>query len=204
MTARLNALCVFCGSSLGSSELYREGTRGFGAELALRGIDLVWGGGHVGLMGVVADAVLDGGRRAIGVIPQFMVGRELAHPRASELIVVDSMHTRKATMAARADGFVLLPGGLGSFEEFFEVLTWAQLELHQKPIGVLNLAGYFDPLLELLQHASREGFIHHRSLDLLVNAEEPAALLDRLDARRAMLEASPAARARLSDPLDKT
>jgi uncharacterized protein (TIGR00730 family) len=190
MTARLNALCVFCGSSLGASEVYREGARAFGAELARRGVDLVWGGGHVGLMGVLADAVLDGGRRAIGVIPQFMVGRELAHPRASELVVVDSMHTRKATMAARADAFVLLPGGLGSFEEFFEVLTWAQLELHDKPIGVLNLAGYFDPLLELLSHASREGFVHHRSLGLLVSAEDSASLLDQVDARRAALPAS--------------
>jgi len=190
MTARLNALCVFCGSSLGSSDVYRQGALAFGAELARRGVDLVWGGGHVGLMGVIADAVLDGGRRAIGVIPQFMVGRELAHPRASELAVVDSMHSRKATMAARADAFVLLPGGLGSFEEFFEVLTWAQLELHDKPIGVLNLAGYFDPLLELLSHASREGFVHHRSLDLLVSAQHPTSLLDQLEARRVATPAS--------------
>jgi uncharacterized protein (TIGR00730 family) len=189
MTA-LNALCVFCGSSLGSSDVYRQGALAFGAELARRGVDLVWGGGHVGLMGVIADAVLDGGRRAVGVIPQFMVGRELAHPRATELVVVDSMHSRKATMAARADAFVLLPGGLGSFEEFFEVLTWAQLELHDKPIGVLNLAGYFDPLLELLSHASREGFVHHRSLDLVVSAEEPASLLDQLEARRVARPAS--------------
>jgi uncharacterized protein (TIGR00730 family) len=204
MSPRLKALCVFCGSSLGGAEVYREGTRRFGTELAKRGVDLVWGGGHVGLMGVIADAVLDGGRRAIGVIPQFMVGRELAHPRASELVVVDSMHTRKATMAARADGFALLPGGLGSFEEFFEVLTWAQLELHRKPIGVLNLAGYFDPLLELLQHASREGFVHHRSLDLLVSAEEPGELLDRLEARRATLRSSPVADAPAEDALDRT
>lgn len=180
MTTALNALCVFCGSSLGSSELYRDGARAFGSELARRGIDLVWGGSHVGLMGVVADAVLAGGRLAIGVIPHFMFDRELAHRGASELIVVDSMHARKATMAARADGFVLLPGGLGSFEEFFEVYTWAQIGLHRKPIGVLNLAGYFDPLLELLNHATRQGFVQAQNLELLVTDRDASALLDRL------------------------
>ncbi len=181
MTAALNAVCVFCGSSFGSSEIYGAGARAFGSELAQRGIDLVWGGSHVGLMGVVADAVLDGGRLAIGVIPEFMLDRELAHRGASEPIVVDSMHTRKATMAARADAFVLLPGGLGSFEEFFEVYTWAQIGLHHKAIGVLNLAGYFDPLLELLQHAAREGFVQPKNLRLLVTDAEPAGLLDKLD-----------------------
>ena len=183
MTSGMNALCVFCGSSRGSAELYREGSRAFGQELARRGIDLVWGGAHVGLMGVVADAVLAGGRLAIGVIPGFMLDRELAHRGASELIVVDSMHSRKATMAARADGFVLLPGGIGSFEEFFEVLTWAHIGLHEKPIGVLNLGGYFEPLLELLRHGTREGFIHERSSELLVSASDPVLLLDQLEAR---------------------
>lgn len=186
-TLRFDALCVFCGSSFGNSDVYRSGARAFGGELAKRGIDLVWGGGRVGLMGVVADAVLDGGRRAIGVIPHFMVERELAHPRASELVTVDSMHARKAAMAERSEGFVLLPGGLGSFEEFFEVLTWAQLELHQKPIGILNLQGFFDPLLELMRHSSREGFIHAKNLDLVVSASEPAPLLDVLEARLAVL-----------------
>lgn len=175
------ALCVFCGSSRGAAPGYEEGTRRFGAELARRGIELVWGGGHVGLMGAVADAVLDGGGRALGVIPGFMVERELGHARASELVVVESMHERKATMAARAHGFVLLPGGLGSYEEFFEVLTWAQLGLHQKPIGVLNLHGYFDPLFALLRHGERAGFVKAKNLESLVCEAEPVALLDRLE-----------------------
>jgi uncharacterized protein (TIGR00730 family) len=191
MATRLSSVCVFCGSSLGSSDIYREATRRFGGELAERGIDLVWGGGRVGLMGVVADAVLDAGRRAVGVIPQFLLDREVAHARASELVVVDSMHTRKAAMAARADAFALLPGGLGSFEEFFEILTWAQLGLHDKPIGVLNVAGYFDPLLELMRHASREGFVPERGLALVVSAGEPALLLDRLAAAQALVAATP-------------
>jgi uncharacterized protein (TIGR00730 family) len=184
MNCGFATLCVFCGSNLGTSDVYRDGARAFGVELASRGIDLVWGGGRVGLMGAVADAVLDAGQRAIGVIPEFLADREIAHPRASELIVVDSMHTRKAVMAARSDGFVLLPGGLGSFEEFFEVLTWAQLGLHQKPIGILNLAGFFDPLLELMRHASREGFIQSRNLERVVTAAAPSALLQLLEARR--------------------
>lgn len=180
MTAASSTLCVFCGSSLGHSDAYREGARAFGSELARRGIDLVWGGSHLGLMGVVADAVLAEGRRAIGVIPEFMLDRELAHRGATELVVVDSMHARKATMAARADGFALLPGGIGSFEEFFEVYTWAQIGLHRKPIGVLNFAGYFDPLFALLQHASRQGFMHSKNLELVVTDGEPAGLLDRM------------------------
>jgi len=179
--AAMNALCVFCGSSSGGSDVYREQARAFGEELGRRRLDLVWGGAKVGLMGVVADAVLAGGRLAIGVIPGFLLDRELAYRGASELLVVDSMHERKAIMASRSDGFVLLPGGLGSFEEFFEVYTWAQIGLHRKPIGVLNVAGYFDPLLELLRHASREGFVRAESLDLIACAADPAELLDRLD-----------------------
>ncbi len=181
MTAAMSALCVFCGSSSGAAPVYRDGARAFGEELARRGLDLVWGGAHVGLMGVVADAVLAGGRLAIGVIPSFMLARELAHRGASELPVVDSRHRRQATMAARADGFVLLPGGLGSFEEFFEVYTWAQIGLHRKPIGVLNLGGYFEPLFELLRHGVREGFVRPEAAKLLVSAPGPAELLDRLE-----------------------
>jgi uncharacterized protein (TIGR00730 family) len=196
MTPALRTVCVFCGSSSGKAEHYRDGTRAFGEELARRGLDLVWGGAHVGLMGVVADAVLAGGRRAVGVIPSFMLERELAHPRASELIVVDSMHSRKATMAARADGFVLLPGGLGSFEEFFEVYTWAQIGLHRKPIGVLNLGGYFSPLLELLRHAAHEGFVDAKRLELVVHESEPSELLDRLASRWQASTAEPDALAK--------
>lgn len=197
MSAILDAVCVFCGSSPGSTEVYRDGARAFGDELARRGSDLVWGGASVGLMGVVADAVLEHGRRAIGVIPSFMVERELAHRGASELVVVDSMHARKAAMAARADAFALLPGGMGSFEEFFEILTWAQLGLHQKPIGVLNLSGYFDPLLSLLRHAVEQGFMRPKSLELVAFADGPAALLNRL-------QDAAASSSSLPDALDKT
>jgi uncharacterized protein (TIGR00730 family) len=178
----LRALCVFCGASSGRSELYTSGARAFGQALAAQGLELVWGGGHVGLMGVVADAVLDGGGRAHGVIPSFMVERELGHPRATTLHVVDSMHARKAKMAELADGFVVLPGGLGSLEEFFEVLTWAQLQIQNKPIGILNTNHFYAPLLAMLEHLVREGFVAAANLDLISVAEEPLELLERLRA----------------------
>jgi uncharacterized protein (TIGR00730 family) len=181
----MRSLCVFCGSARGHSIEYAQAARAFGTALAENGIELVWGGGHVGLMGELADAVLDAGGRAQGVIPSFMVERELAHSRASELHVVESMHARKAKMAELADGFALLPGGFGSLEEFFEVLTWAQLHLQQKPIGVLNVAGFFEPLLALLRHLVSEGFVAAPNLSLIEVESEPLALLERLRAYRA-------------------
>lgn len=181
----MRSLCVFCGSARGQSLEYARAARAFGALLASEGIELVWGGGHVGLMGEVADAVLDGGGRVQGVIPSFMVERELAHPRATAMHVVESMHARKAKMAELADGFVVLPGGFGSLEEFFEVLTWAQLHLQQKPIGLLNVTGFFEPLLALLRHLVSEGFVAAPNLSLIEVQSEPRALLERLHAYRA-------------------
>ncbi len=181
----MRSLCVFCGSARGHSIEYAQAARAFGAALVENGIELVWGGGHVGLMGELADAVLDAGGRAHGVIPSFMVERELAHPRASELHVVESMHARKAKMAELAGGFAVLPGGFGSLEEFFEVLTWAQLHLQQKPIGVLNVAGFFEPLLALLRHLVSEGFVSAPNLSLIEVESEPLVLLERLRAYRA-------------------
>ena len=158
--------------------MYADAAASFGRLLAEQGIELVWGGGNVGLMGVVADAVLAAGGRAYGVIPSFMAERELAHPQATELVVVDSMHARKAAMAERADAFVALPGGFGTLDELFEILTWAQLHIHSKPIGLLNVQGFFDPLLAMVRHMSREGFITARHLALLHEDVHADSLLD--------------------------
>ena len=174
----MRSVCVFCGASSGHDPAYALAARRFGEVLAQRGIELVWGAGNVGLMGVLADAVLSHGGRAVGVIPDFMVERELAHTAASEILIVDSMHARKAAMAERADAFVALPGGFGTLDELFEILTWAQLHIHSKPIGLLNVQGFFDPLLAMVRHMSREGFITARHLALLQMKELPEELLD--------------------------
>ena len=174
----MRSVCVFCGASSGHDPAYALAARRFGEVLARHGIELVWGAGNVGLMGVVADAVLSHGGRAVGVIPDFMVERELAHTAASEILIVDSMHARKAAMAERADAFVALPGGFGTLDELFEILTWAQLHIHSKPIGLLNVQGFFDPLLAMVRHMSREGFITARHLALLHEAVHADSLLD--------------------------
>jgi uncharacterized protein (TIGR00730 family) len=145
-----------------------------------RGIGLVFGGGHIGLMGVLADAVLDGGGEVIGVIPQALVDRELAHPRCTKMHVTASMHERKAFMAHLADAFVALPGGFGTFDETFEMLTWAQLGLHHKPIGLLNVAGFFDGLLTFLDHTVQQGFVKPLHRHLLLRADTPHDLLETL------------------------
>ena len=174
----MRSVCVFCGASSGHDPAYALAARRFGEVLARHGIELVWGAGNVGLMGVVADAVLSHGGRAVGVIPDFMVERELAHTAASEILIVDSMHARKAAMAERADAFVALPGGFGTLDELFEILTWAQLHIHRKPIGLLNVQGFFDPLLAMVQHMSTAGFITARHLALLQMNALPEELLD--------------------------
>ncbi len=138
----MKSVCVFCGASAGEHPAYREAARVFGENLAHEGVELIWGAGNVGLMGAVADAVIAAGGRSYGVIPDFMVERELAHPAATELHVVRTMHERKAMMAERADAFVALPGGFGTLDELFEILTWAQLHLHAKPIGLFNARGF--------------------------------------------------------------
>ena len=178
----MKRLCVFCGSSPGARPAYAEAARALGAALARRRIGLVYGGGSVGLMGALADAVLAEGGEVIGVIPRPLATRELAHPHVTEMRVVGSMHERKATMASLVDGFIALPGGLGTLEETLEILTWSQLGIHRKPVGVLNVEGYYDALLQLLSHAVREGFVRRDYFSLLLFADKPAELLDRFAA----------------------
>ncbi len=173
-------VCVFTGASRGVRPVHADAVELFGAELARRGHGLVYGGGHVGLMGVLADAVLAGGGEAIGVIPRQLVERELAHRRVGDLQVVPDMHARKARMAEQADAFVAMPGGIGTLEELFEVWTWAQLGLHSKPIGLLNVAGFFDHLLAFCDLMVSDGFLPADSRAHLVVAGAPADLLDAL------------------------
>ena len=178
----MKCVCVFCGSSSGASPVYLEAARAMGRTLAERGIGLVYGGGGVGLMGAVADAVLAAGGEAVGVIPRALQLRELAHPKLTELHVVGSMHERKAKMAELAQGFVALPGGMGTLEEFAEILTWAQLGLHACPIGLLDVAGYYGPLIAFFDRAVAEGFVRPEHRRLMVVSEAPGALLDRFAA----------------------
>jgi uncharacterized protein (TIGR00730 family) len=180
----MKRICVFAGSSTGVRPEYAQAAQALAAELARRGLGLVYGGGSVGLMGVLADTALAQGVEVIGVIPGPLATRELAHSGLSDLRVVGSMHERKATMASLVDGFVALPGGLGTLEETLEVLTWSQLGIHEKPVGLLNVAGYFDPLRSLLTRAAAEGFVRREYLDLLLSADTPAALLDAFEAWR--------------------
>ncbi len=155
----MQSVCVFCGSNSGRDPAYREAARSLGKTLAKANIRLVFGGGHVGLMGVVSNAALEAGGEAIGIIPRSLVERELAHPGLADLRVVGSMHERKAMMSDLSEGFITLPGGTGTLEEFFEVLTWAQLGEHEKPCGLLNTAGYYDPLLAVFDHMVDKGFL---------------------------------------------
>ncbi len=174
------SVCVFCGSQAGLRPEYLAAARDLGARLALEGVGVVYGGGHVGMMGALADAALAAGGRVTGVIPVHLMRPEVAHQRLTELLVVDTMHTRKRTMAERADAFVVLPGGYGTFEEMFEMVTWLQLQLHAKPVGIVNVEGFFDRLLEFLRHAAGEGFIRPQHWDLLIVERSPALLLERL------------------------
>jgi uncharacterized protein (TIGR00730 family) len=176
----MRRLCVFCGSSAGGRPLYADSARRLGEVMASLGVGLVYGGGHIGLMGVLADAVLAGGGQVFGVIPQSMVERELAHAGVTELHVVQTMHQRKAKMADLADAFAALPGGFGTADEFFEILTWGQLGLHAKPMGLLNVGGFFDPLLAWIDRAVAEGFLRPEHRGLLQVAGEEAGLVRRL------------------------
>jgi uncharacterized protein (TIGR00730 family) len=178
----LKRLCAFCGSSPGARPEYAAAARALGRELLRRGTGLVYGGGRVGLMYELARVVHEGGGEVIGVIPRGMVDRELAYTGIRDLRVVETMHERKALMAGLADGFVALPGGLGTIEETFEVLTWAQLGMHRKPCGFLNTAGYFDSLLAFLDNAREERFVQAEHRGMIVVAPEPAALLDLFEA----------------------
>lgn len=176
----MKSICVFCGSSLGANPAYEAAAIALGEAIAKRQLTLIYGGGNVGLMGVVADATLDAGGEVIGVIPEFLVAKELAHRGLTRLETVETMHDRKARMAELSDGFIALPGGYGTLEEFCEVLTWAQLGLHQKPQGLLNVAGYYDALLQFFDQATLEKLVRPVHRSLVLEATDPEMLLDRL------------------------
>ena len=178
----MRRVCVFCGSSAGCDPRYAEQAAALARELVSRGMGVVFGGGSVGLMGVLADELLASGGAVTGVIPHGLAARELAHRGVADMRVVPTMHARKALMAELADSFVALPGGMGTLEELFEIVTWSQLGIHRKPIGVLNVAGYYDPLVALLDHAVAGGFVPPQSRGLVIVDEEPARLLDRMAA----------------------
>lgn len=176
----MKRVCVFCGSSIGTKSDYSETAVMLGGLLARRNIGLVYGGGNVGLMGVIANAVLEAGGKVIGVIPHALAAREIEHRGLTELHVVDSMHTRKAMMADLADAFIAMPGGVGTFEEFFEAVTWTQLGLHRKPCGLLNVAGFYTPLAAFIDQAVSEGFIKPVHRAAIVVDDNPERLLDTL------------------------
>ena len=176
----LQRICVFCGSSFGSRPAYREAAETVGRLLCQRGIELVYGGGNVGLMGALADACLGGGGRVIGVIPQALVDKEVAHLGLTELRVVKSMHERKALMADLSDAFVALPGAYGTWDELCEVLTWSQLGIQRKACALLNVSGYYDSFLEFADRAVAEGFLRDAHRGLLLSDDDPVRLLDRL------------------------
>jgi len=184
---RLNRICVFCGSQVGARQEYTSAAVALGTLLAQSGIGLVYGGGKIGLMGVVADAALAAGGAVIGVIPERLMNRELGHGGVTDLRVVGSMHERKALMSELSDAFVALPGGYGTFEELFEVVTWSQLGIQDKPCGLLNVDGYYDTLLALLDHAAQEAFIRPQHRGLVLVDTDPAGLLRQFEAFRAPL-----------------
>lgn len=174
------SVCVFCGSRMGARPEYLEGARALGAELARRGLTLVYGGTSVGLMGALADAALAEGGKVVGVLPHMLRDREIAHPGLTELHLVDSMHTRKAMMAELSGAFIAMPGGVGTFEELLEMTTWAQLGIHHKPIGLLNVADFYGPLLALMRRAAEEGFIPETRAQPFACEASPAALMELL------------------------
>jgi uncharacterized protein (TIGR00730 family) len=177
----VKSICVFCGSSIGANDAYRDAAAQLGELLAERGIRLVYGGGKVGLMGVVADAALRAGGEVLGIIPESLMLKEVGHGSLTELVVTRTMHERKAAMADAAEGFISLPGGFGTFDELCEILTWAQLGIHQKPIGLLDTAGFFGQLLTFLDFVSAEGFIRPEHRTLLLEESDPTLLLDRME-----------------------
>jgi uncharacterized protein (TIGR00730 family) len=177
-------LCVFCGSNLGIQPVYRAAAERLGSLLVENDIELVYGGGNVGLMGVLADAVLAAGGRVIGVIPESLMATEVGHHGLTELRVVQSMHERKALMSDLSDGFVALPGGFGTFEEFCEVVTWSQLGIQSKPCGLLNVGGYYDSLLALFNHAVDEGFLRIENRRLVLDDKDPEQLLEKMSQYR--------------------
>jgi hypothetical protein len=182
MAPQLTSVAVYCGSNSGFGPAFGLAAASLGRTLAERGIQLVYGGGHVGLMGTIADAVLENGGACHGVITESLQAKEIAHRGLAKLQVVGTMHERKAAMADAADAFIMLPGGFGTFDEFFEVLTWTQLGIHAKPCGILDVAGYFAPLRAMLDSAVSAGFVHAAHRDMVLLDDSPASLLDRLAA----------------------
>ncbi|WP_437669419.1 TIGR00730 family Rossman fold protein [Sorangium sp. So ce131] len=185
----LSRICVYCGSSAGASPAYREAAVRLGELLAERGIGLVYGGGRVGLMGAVADAARARGGEVIGVIPHFLKQRELDHHGLTELVLVDTMHERKARMAALSDAFIAMPGGIGTLEEMFEVWTWTQLGSQEKPVGLLDVQGFYRPLIAFLDHIVAEQFLRPGHRAMLQVSDDAATLVDRLAAWRPVVEA---------------
>ncbi len=180
----MKRIAVYCGACFGSDPLYREAARELGREMVRRDIELVFGGGNVGLMGEISDAVLDAGGKAIGVMPRFLQAKEIAHDRLTHLILVDSMHERKLRMSELAEGFIAMPGGFGTLDEFFEMLSWAQLGQHPFPCALLNVAGFYDPLIHMLEHMTRERFIRPEHMRMVLNHADPVELLDMMEAYR--------------------
>lgn len=180
--AVLNRVCVFCGAAAGARPEYAAAARSLGASLASRGITLVYGGGGRGLMGEIANAVLDYGGQAVGVITSFLVEKELAHTGLTEMVIVQTMHERKMRMATQSDAFIAMPGGLGTLDEMFEIMTWAQLGIHDKPVGLLNTLGYYENIMAFLDHTAAEGFLRIAHRDRVLLDAEPTSLLDRLEA----------------------
>jgi uncharacterized protein (TIGR00730 family) len=185
MSTKAFSVCVYCGSRAGTDPVFAQAARAVGAEIGRRGWELVYGGGKVGLMGVVADAVLENGGRVVGVIPRILMEREVGHRGLHELHVVETMHQRKQMMAERSSVFIALPGGIGTMEELFEVWTWRQIGYHDQPIGLLNVSGYYDALLSFLQGSVACGFLESAQLQAVAVDDRPQALLDTLHRRAA-------------------
>ncbi|MDB5798549.1 MAG: putative lysine decarboxylase family protein [Paucimonas sp.] len=190
----MKAICVYCGSSSGNSAAYPAAARAMAAEMVQQGLALVYGGGRIGLMGTIADEVLRLGGEVTGVIPDALMKKEVGHTGLSKLVVVRDMHERKALMAELSDGFIALPGGIGTMEELFEATTWLQLGLHEKPVGLLNVNGFYDALLAFMQHMVAQGFLRAEHATLMQDAAEPQALLARMRA------SSPVAAGKWLDP----
>jgi len=176
----MRSVAVFCGSSSGNNGEYSDSARELSRILFDRGIGVITGGGHVGIMGVIADEIIRIGGEIRGVIPQFLVDKEVAHNGLTELIIVDSMHTRKQKIVEISDGFIALPGGFGTLDEIFEIITWAQLSIHRKPIGILNSSGYYDSLISHIYHMISEGFVHKAYLDMIIMESDPSQLISRM------------------------
>lgn len=177
----MKSVCIFCGSNPGNDEVYAAGARAMGSEIARRGLTLVYGGGAVGLMGTVANAALAAGGEVHGIIPRALREKEIGHNGLTRLEVVDTMHTRKARMAELSDGFIAMPGGIGTFEEIFEIWTWGQLGIHTKPLGFLNIGGFYDPLATFLDNTVEAGFLKQSHRAMAMTDTEPATLLERMD-----------------------